>query len=96
MKKLGSICCILLSGFVLNIVFIGCGGKATGADGTVIAEFEWDGKHHITLEEMMAEIDELPDYKKTAVQREAGARRIYDPHGRESVDTLPRKRSKSR
>ncbi len=64
MKKLGSICCILLSGFVLNIVFIGCGGKATGADGTVIAEFEWDGKHHITLEEMMAEIDELPDYKK--------------------------------
>ncbi len=64
MKKLGNICCILLSGFVLNIVFIGCGGKATGADGTVIAEFEWDGKHHITLEEMMAEIDELPDYKK--------------------------------
>ena len=64
MKIRGSICFIMLSGFALNIAFSGCGGKATGPDGTVIAEFEWDGKHQITLEEMMAEIDELPDYKK--------------------------------
>ena len=64
MKILGSIGFILLSGFALNIALSGCGGKATGADGTVIAEYEWDGKHQITLEEMMAEINELPDYKK--------------------------------
>lgn len=64
MKILGSIGFILLCGLALNIVFSGCGGKATSADSTVIAEFEWDGKHQITLEEMMAEINELPDYKK--------------------------------
>ena len=33
---------ILLSAVVLSIPFHGCGGKATGADGMVIAEFEWD------------------------------------------------------
>merc|ERR1712000_642433 len=33
-------------------------------EGTVIAEFEWKGKHQITLEEMMQEISELPEYKQ--------------------------------
>ena len=43
---------------------LGCGGKANAVDGTVIAEFEWKGKHQITLEEMMQEISELPEYKQ--------------------------------
>ncbi len=33
-------------------------------EGVVIAEFEWDGKHQITLEEMLEEIRELPEYKQ--------------------------------
>ena len=43
---------------------LGCSGKANAIDGTVIAEFEWKGKHQITLEEMMQEISELPEYKQ--------------------------------
>ena len=34
------------------------------AEGMVIAEFEWDGKHQITLEEMLGEIREFPEYKQ--------------------------------
>ena len=51
----------------------GCGDKAIGADGTVIATYEWDGKpHHITLEEMQQEISELPEYKQRQYQDKAG------------------------
>ena len=49
-----------------------CGDKAIGADGTVIAEFEWDGKQKITLEEMMQEISELPEYKQRPYRDKAG------------------------
>ncbi|MCZ6676942.1 MAG: peptidyl-prolyl cis-trans isomerase [Candidatus Poribacteria bacterium] len=63
---------ILLSAVVLSIPFHGCGGKATGADGTVIAEFEWDGKHQITLEEMQQEISELPEFKQRQYQHKEG------------------------
>ncbi len=49
-----------------------CGDKAIGADGTVIAEFEWDGKQRITLEEMMQEISELPEYKQRQYRDKAG------------------------
>ena len=51
----------------------GCGDKAIGADGTVIAAYEWDGKqHHITLEEMQQEISELPAYKQRQYQDKEG------------------------
>ena len=51
----------------------GCGDKAIGADGTVIATYEWDGKkHHITLEEMQQEISELPEYKQRQYQDKEG------------------------
>ena len=53
-------------------VFSGCGGSATAAEGTVIAEFEWDGKQHITLEEMMQEISELPEYKQRKYKDKSG------------------------
>ena len=49
---------------IILVVILGCGGKANAVDGTVIAEFEWKGKHQITLEEMMQEISELPEYKQ--------------------------------
>ncbi len=52
--------------------FYACGDKAIGAEGTVIAEFEWNGKHHITLEEMMQEISELPEYKQRQYQGKEG------------------------
>lgn len=62
-----------LIGFIATcFVFSGCGGSATAAEGTVIAEFEWDGKHQITLEEMMQEIGELPDYKQRKYKDKSG------------------------
>ena len=64
---------VMLIGLVAtSFAFNGCGGSATAAEGTVIAEFEWDGKHQITLEEMMQEISELPDYKQRKYKDKSG------------------------
>ena len=64
---------LLLLGILATYpIFYGCGDKAIGADGTVIAEFEWNGKQHITLEEMMQEISELPEYKQRQYQDKEG------------------------
>ena len=67
MKLLGIISFILIGAVAVSVSLNGCGGKA-GAEGTVIAEFEWNGKHHITLEEMLQEISELPTYKQSQYQ----------------------------
>ena len=62
---LSTICKFGQSCFLIILaVMLGCSGKANAIDGTVIAEFEWKGKHQITLEEMMQEISELPEYKQ--------------------------------
>ena len=63
---------LLLGILATHPVFYSCGDKAIGADGTVIAEFEWDGKQRITLEEMMQEISELPEYKQRQYQDKEG------------------------
>lgn len=63
---------ILLGIIATHPVFYSCGDNAIGADGTVIAEFEWNGKHRITLEEMMQEISELPEYKQRQYQDKEG------------------------
>ena len=63
---------ILLSIVVLSVSVNSCGGKATGADGTVIAEFDWNGKHQITLEDMQQEISELTDYQQKRYQDKEG------------------------
>ena len=63
---------LLLGILATHPVFYSCGDKAIGADGTVIAEFEWNGKQHITLEEMMQEISELPEYKQRQYQDKEG------------------------
>ena len=63
---------LLIGVFAMLPVFYGCSDKAIGADGTVIAEYEWNGKHHITLEEMMQEISELPEYKQRLYQDKEG------------------------
>ena len=63
---------LLIGILVTHPVFYSCGDKAIGADGTVIAEFEWNGKQHITLEEMMQEISELPEYKQRQYQDKEG------------------------
>lgn len=73
MSKCKSITFILFFAILATLPFVySCGDKAIGADGTVIAEFEWDGKHKITLEEMMQEISELPDYKQRQYKDKAG------------------------
>ena len=64
MKSFNGISLILLLIFTALLFCYSCGEQANGADGTVIAEFEWDGKHHITLEEMMKEISMLPKHKQ--------------------------------
>ena len=63
---------LLIGILVTHPIFYSCGDKAIGADGTVIAEFEWSGKHRITLEEMMQEISELPEYKQRQYQDKEG------------------------
>ncbi len=64
---------VLLFVILATLPFVySCGDKAIGADGTVIAEFEWDGKQRITLEEMMQEISELPEYKQRLYKDKAG------------------------
>ena len=63
---------LLIGILVTHPVFYSCGDKAIGADGTVIAEFDWNGKHRITLEEMMEEISELPEYKQRQYQDKEG------------------------
>ena len=76
MKLLGIIGFILIGAVAISISLNGCGGKA-GAEGTVIAEFEWNGKHHITLEEMLQEISELPSYKQPQYQEAEGGYEEY-------------------
>ena len=56
MKTFRIINFILMALVAISLVFNGCGGRATAAEGTVVAEFEWDGKHRITLEEMVQEM----------------------------------------
>ena len=70
--RLPVISIILLAILAIHPIFYSCGDKAIGADGTVIAEFEWDGQHRITLEEMMQEISELPEYKQRQYQDKEG------------------------
>lgn len=41
---------------------------AMRAKNIVVAEFEWDGKHQITLEEVLEEIRGLPEYKQKQYQ----------------------------
>ena len=63
---------LLLGILATHPIFYSCGDKAIGADGTVIAEFDWNGTQHITLEEMMQEISELPEYKQRQYQDKEG------------------------
>ncbi len=71
--KVNSVIPLLLIGILaIHPVFYSCSDKAIGADGTVIAEYEWNGKHRITLEEMMQEISELPEYKQRQYQDKEG------------------------
>jgi hypothetical protein len=80
MSKYSSIPFILLFAILVTLPFVySCGDKAIGADGTIIAEFEWDGKQRVTLEEMMQEISELPEYKQ---------RQYKDKEGLEEYMTL--------
>ena len=76
MRLLGIISFILIGAVAVSIALNGCGGKA-GAEGTVIAEFEWNGKHQITLEEMLQEISELPTYKQPQYQEAEGGYEEY-------------------
>ena len=76
MKLLGIIGFILIGAVAVSISLNGCGGKA-GAEGTVIAEFEWNGTHYITLEEMLQEISELPTYKQQQYQEVEGGFEEY-------------------
>ena len=71
-KTIGILSFILIAAVITGLSFNGCGGKATGAEGTVIAEFNWDGKHQITLEEMQQEIGELPEYKQEQYKDKKG------------------------
>jgi len=56
---------------VLLITFsiLGCGSKNAIPEGTILAEFDYNGtKQFVTLEELENEIQELPKYKKSKYQ----------------------------
>lgn len=72
MKSFNGISLILLLIFTALLFCYSCGEQANGADGTVIAEFEWNGRHRITFEEMMKEIKELPENKQRQYQNKEG------------------------
>lgn len=72
MKSFNGISLILLLIFTALLFCYSCGEQANGADGTIIAEFEWDGRHRITFEEMMKEIKELPENKQRQYQNKEG------------------------
>ena len=72
MKRVGIISLMLIGIVATGLVVNGCGGRAKAVEGTVIAEFDWDGKQHITLEEMMQEISELAEYKQERYKEKEG------------------------
>ena len=64
MKRFSGISLILLLVFTALLFCATWNKQAKSADQIVIAEFEWGGKHQITFEEMMREINELPEHKQ--------------------------------
>lgn len=70
MKESCKILTILL--VLTGLCLVGC-GKRTVTDETVLAEFDWGGKHHIvTLDEMEKEISELPKYQQNKYTGQQG------------------------
>ena len=63
-KRFSGISLILLLVFTALLFCATWNKQAKSADQIVIAEFEWGGKHQITFEEMMREINELPEHKQ--------------------------------
>ena len=59
---------------LMSLSIVSCGTKEVEAtDGMVLAEFDWNGEHHIvTLEEMEQEISELPEYKQDDYEGKEG------------------------
>ncbi len=72
MNRYYSIALIFLLILVGELHFCNYGVDAIDADGTVIAEFEWEGKQQITFEEMMKEISMLPKHKQRQYQDKKG------------------------
>ena len=72
MKRCSKISLIFLLILGISSPFYDCDGQANNTDRTVIAEFEWDGRHRITFEEMMKEINELPEHKQRQYQDKEG------------------------
>ncbi|HIE29844.1 TPA: peptidyl-prolyl cis-trans isomerase [Candidatus Poribacteria bacterium] len=59
---------------LMSLSIVSCGTKEVNAtEGTVLAEFDWNGEHHtVTLEEMEQEISELPEYKQDDYEGKEG------------------------
>ena len=72
MKRFNGIFLILLLIFAESLLFNGCVGEADGDEELIIAEFEWGSRHQITFEEMMKEINELPEHKQRQYQDKEG------------------------
>jgi peptidyl-prolyl cis-trans isomerase C len=59
---------------LMSLSIVSCGTKEVEAtDGVVLAEFDWNGEHHVvTLEQMEQEISELPKYKQDDYEGKEG------------------------
>jgi len=65
----------------LSIIFsiLGCSSKNAVPEGTILAEFNYNGKKHfVTVNEFQKEIDELPRYKKSKYQDLDGKKEYLD------------------
>lgn len=71
MRKYSRISLVLLLISGINLLSYNCDGQINNAE-RIIAEFEWGGRHHITFEEMMKEINELPEHKQRQYQDKEG------------------------
>ncbi|MDE0323671.1 MAG: hypothetical protein OXN27_07080 [Candidatus Poribacteria bacterium] len=72
MKRFNDISLILLLIFTIPLLCYSCSEQVNAANRAIIAEFEWDGRHRITFEEMMREINELPEHKQRQYQDKEG------------------------
>ena len=89
MSKYRSITFILFIAILATLPFVySCGDKAIGADGTVIAEFEWDGKTQDHTRRNDARNQRTTNVQTTTIQRQSRSGRIHDPYGGKPNDTM--------
>ena len=72
MKRFNYISLILLLIFTIPLLCYSCSEQVNAVNRAIIAEYEWGGRQRITFEEMMQEINQLPEHKQRQYQDKEG------------------------